>query len=67
MKWHKVEDYPVGSDEYVLVSRMIGNKRESTWCYVVRMDEFGNWDDGLGETHEVQATDRWRHIELPED
>lgn len=67
MKWHKVEDYPDGSDEYVLVSQMVNSKRKPAWCYVVRMDEFGNWDDGLGETYEIQNTDRWCHIDLPED
>ena len=28
MEWHKVEDYPVGSDEYVLVSKIICDVRK---------------------------------------
>lgn len=33
MKWHKVKDYPVGSDEYVLVSQTIGNIRPKVFLF----------------------------------
>ena len=67
MKWHKVEDYPVGSNEYVLVSV----NRAYTGCIVARLvdglwdDRF--WDNGLGVRISASLTDRWCHIELPED
>lgn len=67
MKWHKVEDYPAGSDEYVLVSCKVSNKRNSKWCYVAIMNEYGVWDDGVGNNYPAQFTDRWCHIDLPED
>lgn len=37
MKWHKVEDYPVGSDEYVLVSKIICDTRKDTGCFVMML------------------------------
>lgn len=67
MKWHKVEDYPAGSDEYVLVSCKVSNKRNSKWCYVAIMNEYGVWDDGVGNNYPAQFTDRWCYIDLPED
>lgn len=36
MKWHKVEDYPFGSDEYVLVST---NHTRTTGCIVAKLVE----------------------------
>ena len=33
MEWHKIEDYPVGSDEYVLVSI----NRTRTGCIVAKL------------------------------
>ena len=42
MKWHKVEDYPVGSDEYVLVS----TSRTRTGCIVAKLVN-GPWNDKL--------------------
>lgn len=67
MKWHKVEDYPVGSDECVLVSCKVSNKRNSKWCYVAIMNEYGVWDDGVGNNYPAQFTDRWCYIDLPEE
>lgn len=67
MKWHKVEDYPFGSDEYVLVS----TNRTRAGCIVAKLiDGFrGNriWDDGLGVCISTSLTDRWCHIDLPKD
>lgn len=34
MKWHKVEDYPIGSDEYVLISTIVVGQREDLGCFV---------------------------------
>ena len=67
MECHKLEDYPVGSDEYVLVSCKVSNKRDFKWCYVSVKNEYGFWDDGVGNSYPVQPTDRWCHIDLPED
>ena len=66
MKWHKVEDYPVGSKEYVLVSRYY--PRESCFCLVAKLkgDKMKIWTDGEHYT-EASPTDRWCHIDLPED
>lgn len=66
MKWHKVEDYPVGSDEYVLVS----TNRTRSGCIVAKLVDGPwekLWDNGLGLRIVVSPTDRWCHITLPED
>lgn len=67
MKWHKVEDYPAGSDEYVLVS----TSHTRTGCIVAKLvDGLWNdklWDNGLGVCISASLTDRWCHIDLPED
>lgn len=39
MKWRKVEDYPVGSDEYVLVSLKWNGKRFLIDCLVAKKQE----------------------------
>lgn len=65
MKWHKVEDYQVGSDEYVLISTIVVGQREDLGCFVAVLRN-GYWYDGL-TTSPVQSTDRWCHIDLPED
>lgn len=67
MKWHKIEDYPVGSDEYVLVS----TNRTHTGCIVAKLVD-GPWNDKLwdnGRRVRISAslTDHWCHIDLPED
>lgn len=62
MKWHKVEDYPVGSDEYVLVS----TNRTRAGCVVAKLVD-GLWDNGLGIRISASLTDRWCYIDLPED
>lgn len=62
MKWHKVEDYPIGSDEYVLVS----TNRTRAGCVVAKLVD-GLWDTGLGVRISASPTDRWCHIELSED
>lgn len=67
MEWHKVEDYPVGSDEYVLVSQTLGNERPKDFCFMARMDVDKRWYDCIGEVKPVESTDRWCHIDLPED
>lgn len=62
MEWHKVEDYPFGSDEYVLVSQT----RTCAGCIVAKLtDEY--WDNGLGTRTQMFCTDRWCYIDLPED
>lgn len=62
MKWNKVEEYPVGSDEYVLVSQ----GRIPSGCIVAKLID-GYWDDGLGTRTQMLSTDRWCYINLPED
>lgn len=62
MKWYKVEDYPVGLDEYVLVS----TNRTRAGCVVAKLFD-GCWDNGLGLRISALSTDRWCHIDLPED
>ena len=62
MKWQKVEDYPVGSDEYVLVS----TNRTRAGCVVAKLVD-GLWDTGLEVRISASSTDRWCHIELSED
>ncbi len=67
MKWRKIKDYPVGSDEYVLVS----TNRTRAGCIVAKLiDGFWDdrlWDDGLGVRISASSTDRWCHIDLPND
>ena len=63
MKWHKIEDYPVGSNEYVLVST---NRHTRSGCVVAKLVD-GIWDNGLGVCISASLTDRWCHIYLPED
>lgn len=66
MEWHKVEDYPVGSDEYVLVSTIVVGQREDLDCFVAMLRN-GYWYDEFATIAPVQPTDRWCHIDLPED
>lgn len=66
MKWHKVEDYPVGSDEYVLVSSEWNNKRFTIDCFVAK--KVGDyWVTSDDEYYIDFSTDRWCHVDLPED
>lgn len=65
MKWHKVEDYPVGSDKYVLVSSKWNNKRLPTDCFVAKKQE--NYWLVNNEEYCIDSTDRWCYINLPED
>lgn len=66
MKWHKVEEYPVGSDEHVLVSLKEDNKRLVEDCFIARkIDE--HWQTVNGVNYYIDSTDRWCYIELPED
>lgn len=67
MKWHKVEDYPVGSDEYVLVSQYYQNSRIPHNCFVARLREDGMWALSVDDFIEMESTDRWCYIDLPED
>lgn len=71
MKWHKVEDYSVVSDEYVLVSTNHTQNRIYVGCVVAKLVDglYGDrfWDNGLGVRILVSPTDRWCHIDLPED
>lgn len=67
MKWHKVEDYPVESDEYVLVSQIVGGVRPKVFCFPARMKTDDYWWDCVGKIKPVEPTDRWCHIELPEE
>lgn len=62
MKWHKVEDCPVGSDEYMLVS----TNRTRTGCIVAKLND-RYWEDGLGVRIRMSLTNRWCYIDLPED
>lgn len=43
MEWHKVEDYPVGSDEYVLVSLKWNGKRLPADCFVAKKQGTIGW------------------------
>lgn len=67
MKWRKIKDYPVGLDEYVLVS----TNHTRTGCIVAKLiDGFWGdrlWDNGLGVRISASPTDRWCYIDLPED
>ena len=65
MKWYKVEDYPVGSDEYVLVSSKWDNKRLVQDCFVAV--KHGDYWSVNGEDYYIDSTDRWCYIDLPED
>lgn len=65
MKWHKVEDYPVGSDEYMLVSSKWNNKRLASDCFVAKkQDDYWLVNN---EEYYIDSTDRWCYIDLPED
>ena len=65
MKWYKVEDYPVGSDEYVLVSATWNNTRLPIDCFVAKKQ--GDYCLVNNEEYYIDSTDRWCHIDLPED
>ena len=65
MKWHKVEDYPVGSDEYVLVSLKWSGKRFPIDCLVAKKQ--GNYWKTIDDEYYIDSTDHWCHIDLPED
>lgn len=62
MEWHKVEDYPIESGEYVLVSTNCA----LAGCVVAKLFN-GYWEDGFGMHFSVLPTDHWCHIDLPKD
>lgn len=65
MDWHKVEEYPVGSDEYVLVSMEYRGKRDWIDCFIAKnVNEM--WKSPDGEEYYTSPTDKWAHIELPD-
>ena len=66
MEWHKVEDCPVGSDEYVLMASVFPDAHTTKSCFVGKLKD-GFWEEGLQTYIEAQPTDRWCHIDLPED
>lgn len=66
MKWHKVENYPVGSNEYVLVSSEWNNKRFPIDCFVAK--KVGDYWVTSDDEYDIDfSTDRWCYIDLPED
>lgn len=66
MELHKVEDYPVGSDKFVLVSRIFFEEREKAGCFVAALN--GNyWVSNFNFATKVRDADRWSYITLPED
>lgn len=68
MKWHKVEDYPVGSDEYVLVSQSVAGQRDREFCFAGKLNRRRNWwSNMIDDVSPCASTDRWCHIELPDD
>lgn len=71
MKWHKVEDYPFGSDEYVLVSRQYKGQKDAYNCFVAYLIVTKSNKYWINRKHEIidgaLPTDRWCHIDLPED
>lgn len=67
MEWHKVEDYPVGSYKYVLVSQYYQGSRIPYNCFVARLREDGMWALSVDDFIEMAPTDRWGYITLPED
>ena len=68
MKWHRVEDYPVGSNEYVLVSQIIAGQRDKEFCFAGKLNWRRNWwSNMIDDVSPCSSTDRWCHIDLPED
>lgn len=67
MKWHKVEDYPVGSDEYVFVSQIVAGQRDKELCFVGKLNRRNWWSNMIDDVSPCSSTDRWCHIDLPED
>ena len=67
MEWHKVEDYPVGLDEYVLVSQIVVGQRYRAFCFVGKLNQRNWWCDEEDSISPCLSTDRWCHIDLPKD
>lgn len=68
MEWHKIEDYPVGSDEYVLVSQVVAGHRNNRFCFTGKLNLHNWWYNIInGEVNPCSSTDRWCHIDLPND
>lgn len=67
MKWHKIEDYPDESDEYVLVSSKWNSTRFVIACFVGKKRGDCWLDDSEECCAIVRPTDRWCYIDLPED
>ena len=68
MKWHKVEDYPVGSDEYVLVSLKWNGERLLTDCFMAKKQgDYWLACNTYNKKYYIGSTDRWCYIDLPED
>lgn len=67
MEWHKVEDYPVGSDEYVLVSQIVAGQRDKELCFMGKLNRRNWWSNMIDDVSPCSPTDRWCYIDLPED
>lgn len=68
MKWHKVEDYPVGSDEYVLVSQIVAGQRDKEFCFAGKLNHRRDWwSNMIDDLSPCSPTDRWCPIDLPHD
>lgn len=67
MEWHKAEDYPVGSDEYVLVSSKWNNKRFVIDCFVAKKHGDCWLSNKNDREYYIDPTDRWCHVNLLED
>ena len=74
MKWYRVEDDPVESDEYVLVSRRYKGQRYADDCFIAfliaaKSSAYSSyWMNCNREIIDgALPTDCWCHIDLPED
>lgn len=55
----------IGSDEYMLVSLKWNGKRFPIDCLVAKKQ--GDYWKTIDDEYYIDSTDRWCHIDLPED
>lgn len=54
-------------DEYVLVCQIVAGQRDKELCFVGKLNRRNWWSNMINDVAPCSSTDRWCHIDLPEE